>query len=298
MTFLHNSRVTSLFDCYGIGHPIYQPCTRFCHRLEASLQQVSPAISTDPIATIYICRFLFLILASKSDFWHISYQHRSTSIKYIKGHEPASRNFVSRSSRKPQIISGSSRIKLSSSPVVTPSSPWPQHPWAVSSCRWFTRGDAAMRRWTKHCREAKSSNNLQGTPCKLRHCDTKECWSTSIVSKTCKEHLRLTNASPISPNPQLFHPTCQKVKSPKGITTSKHFSNCATPFHSYHSRMELELSSVGQQRWMQSSLAACRVHVVPKGLNMSVHFPSPKHHTPVPVKNSPIVQVCFIINHD
>ena len=67
-SFLHISRVTSLFDCHGIGHPIYQPCTRFCHRLEASLQQVSPAISTDPIATIYICRFLFLILASKSDF--------------------------------------------------------------------------------------------------------------------------------------------------------------------------------------------------------------------------------------
>ena len=79
--------------------------------------------------------------------------------------------------------------------------------------------------------------------------DTKECWSENIVPKTCRRHIKikLANASPISPNPQLFHPTCQKVKSPKGITTSKHISNCATPCHSYHSRMELELSSVGRQ---------------------------------------------------
>lgn len=77
------SRVTSLFDCHGIAPPVYQPCTRFCHRLEASLQQVSPAIwdhqeinaslKESPLHLNWsncnnLCRFVFLILASKSNF--------------------------------------------------------------------------------------------------------------------------------------------------------------------------------------------------------------------------------------
>ena len=83
LSFLHISRVTSLFDCHGIAPPVYQPCTRFCHRLEASLQQVSPAIwdhqeinaslKESPLHLNWsncnnLCRFVFLILASKSNF--------------------------------------------------------------------------------------------------------------------------------------------------------------------------------------------------------------------------------------